>query len=129
MSFLRYLDIEQLLILKDDVEREISERKQTSLADNLVTKRAERFGNRMKYFYSQDPDFLSQSLSSSRKKSAQYFDDTRIIKRNREQREEFIRELDEELDAYAAERDAILAKREAKRGKKYDWSTVLEASE
>lgn len=126
MSFLSHLTVEQLLILRGDVERELVQRA-TPYQLSVLVGRAGRFG--IPRYGIQDDITLSQSLSSSRKKSAQYSDDTRIIKRNREQREEFIRELDEELDAYAAERDAILAKREAKRGKKYDWSVVLEASE
>lgn len=122
MSFLRYLDIEQLLILKNDVESELSRRNNPRYISDLA-KRAERFG--IPYYGSQNDELLSQSLSSSRKKSAQYSDDTRIIKRNREQREAFVKALDEELDAYAAERDRIMAKRE----KLFDWHSILENSE
>lgn len=82
--------------------------------DELHWKRAERFGIPVNS-YSDETSGVIGKLVSSRKERPDYFDDTKVIRRNRKQRAEFMAFLDEQLDEYARERDRIYANQERER--------------
>lgn len=108
-SFFGCLETDQIYIFIEQAEQELARRDGPSRGEkDDKRKRAERFGIPFS-----GEDVLGRALYSSRKvKADKLFDDTKVIRRNRVQKAEFIDFLDKELDEYAQERDRIISERE-----------------
>ena len=116
-SFFGSLSTDQISNFITQAENELSRRedpfslKTRWRSDELHKLRAERFGLPT-VPYSIETSDVGGKLLFSRKERADYFDDTKVIRRNRKQRLAFVAFLDDQLDNYARERDQIYADRE-----------------
>ena len=118
-SFFGCLSTSQIMNFITQAEQELSGREdfpslKFQRRDELHRGRAERFGIPVNP-YSDETSGIGGKLISSRKERADQFDDTKVIRRNRKQRTEFIAFLDDQLDSYVRERDMIYANQERER--------------